>query len=94
MSNLEASPQETACGGRAMVAVEPVREVLVGRPVALGFWYRQSPRYLVPFSREEVTQVDPPRTVPGMANVMLDVMHKVGIDGDQFGDSTGTFSLG
>jgi len=29
-----------------------------------------------------------------MANVMLDVMHKVGIDGDQFGDSTGTFSLG
>ena len=36
MSNLEASPQETACGGRATVAVEPVREVLVGRPVALG----------------------------------------------------------
>jgi hypothetical protein len=29
-----------------------------------------------------------------MANVMLDVMHKVGIEGDQFGDSTGTFSLG
>ena len=36
MSNLEASPQETACGGRATVAVEPVREVLEGRPVALG----------------------------------------------------------
>ena len=30
-----------------------------------------------------------------MANVMLDVMHKVGLgDIDQFGDSTGTFSLG
>ena len=29
-----------------------------------------------------------------MANVMLDVMHKVGIETDQFGDSTGTFSLG
>ena len=29
-----------------------------------------------------------------MANVMLDVMHKVGIEADQFGDSTGTFSLG
>jgi hypothetical protein len=29
-----------------------------------------------------------------MANVMLDVMHRVGIEGDQFGDSTGTFSLG
>jgi hypothetical protein len=43
-----------------------------GRPVALGFWYRQSPRYLVPLSKENITQVDPPRTVPGMANVMLD----------------------
>jgi len=30
-----------------------------------------------------------------MANVMLDVMHRVGLtDIDQFGDSTGTFSLG
>jgi len=36
MSNLERSPQETACGGRAAVAVEPVRELLDGRPVALG----------------------------------------------------------
>jgi hypothetical protein len=36
MSNLESSPQETACGGRAAVAVEPTREVLAGRPVALG----------------------------------------------------------
>jgi hypothetical protein len=43
-----------------------------GRPVALGFWYRQSPRYLVPFNRQEVTQFDPPRTVAGMANVTLD----------------------
>src|SRR3954471_8670537 len=36
MSNLESSPRETACGGRAAVALEPVREVLTGRPVALG----------------------------------------------------------
>src|SRR5256714_931011 len=43
-----------------------------GRPVALGFWYRQSPRYLVPFNRQEITQNDPPRTVAGMASVMLD----------------------
>ena len=43
-----------------------------GRPVALGFWYRQSPRYLVPFNRQEVTQLDPPRTVAGMASVSLD----------------------
>jgi Protein kinase domain len=43
-----------------------------GRPVALVFWYRQSPRYLVPFSREEITQLDPPRGVAGMASVSLD----------------------
>jgi redox-sensitive bicupin YhaK (pirin superfamily) len=36
MSNLDPSPRETPCGGRAAVAVEPVREVLTGRPVALG----------------------------------------------------------
>src|SRR5574338_1730574 len=36
MSNLESNPQETACGGRATVALEPVREVLAGQPVALG----------------------------------------------------------
>jgi serine/threonine-protein kinase len=43
-----------------------------GRPVALGFWYRQSPHYLVPYSLKEITQVDPPRTAPGMAHVVLD----------------------
>ena len=36
MSNLERSPQETACGGRAAVAVEPVRELQFGAAVALG----------------------------------------------------------
>ena len=44
----------------------------LGRPVALGFWYRQSPRYLVPFNRQDVTQIDPPRTISGMASVSLD----------------------
>ena len=43
-----------------------------GRPVALGFWYRQSPRYLVPLSRQDVTRDDPPRMVSGMAFVALD----------------------
>ncbi|MDQ5835535.1 MAG: serine/threonine protein kinase [Acidobacteriota bacterium] len=43
-----------------------------GRPVALVFWYRQSPRYLLPFNREEITQLDPPRAVAGMASVSLD----------------------
>lgn len=36
MSNLEPRPQETPCGGRAAVAVEPVRELQVGATVALG----------------------------------------------------------
>jgi serine/threonine-protein kinase len=43
-----------------------------GHPAGIVFWYRQSPRYLVPFNRQEVTQLDPPRTVSGMANISLD----------------------
>jgi serine/threonine-protein kinase len=43
-----------------------------GHPAGLVFWYRQSPRYLTPFNREEVTPADPPRTVSGMANLSLD----------------------
>ncbi|MDT7807384.1 MAG: eukaryotic-like serine/threonine-protein kinase [Acidobacteriota bacterium] len=43
-----------------------------GRPVAIGFWYRQSPRYLVPFNRQDTTALDPPHTVSGMAGVSLD----------------------
>ena len=44
-----------------------------GHPSGLIFWYRQSPRYLVPLNREEVTAADPPRTVSGMANLSLDM---------------------
>ena len=44
-----------------------------GHPAGLVFWYRQSPRYLAPFNREEVTPTDPPRTVSGMANLSLDM---------------------
>jgi hypothetical protein len=36
MSNLERSPQETPCGGRVAVSVEPVRELQYGAAVALG----------------------------------------------------------
>jgi redox-sensitive bicupin YhaK (pirin superfamily) len=36
MSNVEPNPQETRCGGRATVAVEPVRELQTGAAVALG----------------------------------------------------------
>jgi serine/threonine protein kinase len=43
-----------------------------GRPVALGFWYRQSPRYLVPYNRQDATSIDPPHNISGMAGVSLD----------------------
>ena len=43
-----------------------------GHPSGLVFWYRQSPRYLEPFNREEVTPQDPPRTVSGMVGLTLD----------------------
>ena len=44
-----------------------------GHPAGIVFWYRQSPRYLSPFNRREVTPTDPPRTVSGMANLSLDM---------------------
>jgi hypothetical protein len=44
----------------------------LGHPAGIVFWYRQSPRYLTPFNRQDVTPQDPPRTVSGMANVSLD----------------------
>jgi hypothetical protein len=44
-----------------------------GQPTALRFWYRQSPRPLVPIdSLSPVSTDDPPHTVPGMIQVMLD----------------------
>ncbi len=44
-----------------------------GRPLALGFEYRQSPRYLFPWrSGGRVTRRDPPEDVSGMARVQLD----------------------
>jgi len=42
-----------------------------GRPPLVYFWYRQSPRHLVPVSLE-VKPDDPPRKVPGEALVVLD----------------------
>jgi serine/threonine-protein kinase len=44
-----------------------------GHPSGIVFWYRQSPRYLEPFNREEVTPQDPPRTVSGMVALTLDM---------------------
>jgi redox-sensitive bicupin YhaK (pirin superfamily) len=36
MSNLDATPRLTTCGGRAGIGAEPVRELLAGREVTLG----------------------------------------------------------
>lgn len=44
-----------------------------GHPSGIVFWYRQSPRYLEPFNREEVTPQDPPRTIAGMVGLTLDM---------------------
>ncbi len=43
-----------------------------GHPAGIVYWYRQSPRYLAPFNRQEVTPVDPPRSVSGMVYLSLD----------------------
>src|ERR1700749_4770337 len=44
-----------------------------GHPSGIVFWYRQSPRYLEPFNREEVTPQDPPRTISAMVGLTLDM---------------------
>ncbi len=44
-----------------------------GRPIGMLFWYRQSPRYLVPLSRQEINPQDPPRLVSGMSGATLDM---------------------
>jgi hypothetical protein len=45
-----------------------------GEPSAIRFWYRESPRYLVPHRITEFfpSEQDPPLTVPGMVSVELD----------------------
>ena len=47
-----------------------------GQSLALGFWYRQSPEYLIPWrtlaSGLEVTLTDPDDILPGMVTVSLD----------------------
>ncbi|MGB7923852.1 MAG: hypothetical protein WCF57_11465, partial [Pyrinomonadaceae bacterium] len=44
----------------------------ITQPPVLCFWYRQSPRYLAPFSLANVTPDDPPATVSGMTGALLD----------------------
>ncbi|MGE0128878.1 MAG: serine/threonine-protein kinase [Blastocatellales bacterium] len=46
--------------------------VEAGEPAAVYFWYRQSPRYLVPYSHEFLTPNDPPLLVSGAVDLTLD----------------------
>ena len=51
-----------------------------GRPAALYFWYRQSPRYLTPtdsMNDARATQEDPAANVSGMVNVSLDTLGRL-----------------
>jgi hypothetical protein len=54
-------------------------QLSISQPATLYFWYRQSPRYLIPrtqnASRARIN--DPPEVVPGMAHVFLDPMGRL-----------------
>jgi len=54
-------------------------QLSTGRPAALYFWYRQSPRYLAPVKQYGVraTPDDPPPIVSGMVNVSLDTLGRL-----------------
>lgn len=47
-------------------------KVAAGEPAAVYFWYRQSPRYLVPYNREFLTPNDPPLLISGAVDLTLD----------------------
>lgn len=46
--------------------------VAAGEPAAVYFWYRQSPRYLAPYSRQILTFNDPPLLISGAVDLTLD----------------------
>ena len=50
-----------------------------GDPGLIRFWYRESPRYLVPLRLTELfaTELDPPMTQPGMVRVRLDTLGRL-----------------
>ncbi|HEV7859046.1 MAG TPA: protein kinase [Pyrinomonadaceae bacterium] len=48
-----------------------------GQPAVIYFWYRQSPRYLMPYNREMLTVDDPPQVVTGMSGVSLDTLGRL-----------------
>ncbi len=48
-----------------------------GQPALIYFWYRQSPRYLVPLADVSVLSIDPPNDVAGMKKVILDPLGRL-----------------
>ncbi len=48
------------------------RKLAVGQPTVVYFWYRQSPRHLVPYNGKFLSPEDPPLTISGMANMTFD----------------------
>jgi serine/threonine-protein kinase len=58
---------------RAETSPDRFEKIRTGQPVALYFWYRTSPRYLVPNAANEVDFFDPPNDIPGMTRIALDV---------------------
>ncbi len=57
------------------------RRIETGQPLCYSFWYRQSPSVLAPQSfagnRGEISFDDPPATVEGMANVLMDTRGRI-----------------
>jgi serine/threonine-protein kinase len=58
---------------REDAASDRFEKIRTGQPVTLYFWYRTSPRYLVPTGVREVDFFNPPNDVSGMTSVVLDV---------------------
>ena len=52
---------------------ERFERIRTGQPITLYFWYRASPRHLVPNAGNEVNFFDPPNDISGMTSVALDV---------------------
>jgi hypothetical protein len=44
----------------------------IGQPAAMFFWYRQSPRLLIPFNGRTATSQDPPPRISGMVSLLVD----------------------
>ncbi len=49
-----------------------------GQPPVLFLWYRQSPRYLIPFNFQVVGTEDPPSNITGMARASVDTQGRLG----------------